>query len=459
MPPAAPVIVAEVVHRATAGEQGRCNYTRGELAAMLERSGYGVEDPAMYAAFFRRDADGRHLCISCGFATGFHDEPNPDESNRKAAAAAANHRRRSDAGTPQVTPTHRPMDIPPPNRRLLEPGAPALLDAVPFPAHWRGGAWFARMLRFEDYDYANAVHMDDDAKQRVPVRWRCTALSSDGRGECGALLVTMGVVIDRRRGLPIDGAVVSLVPNTGGAAGSLEAHFRDAHRISHTPPAATNGRWTTGLDDCCAEPSVACSWLAFPCGIPCGMSNGRGQSFCEALDRAAPNDKASQIFVRQFDRDGTHCAFGGMAASALFTFMAVPFIVTGAVFSVLCCCGEPCDGPPLVCVSCYTRRRDIVQAIGAEESPSATRWITVCCWPCSECQQWRELRNSGVWPGLLCCTASEQDRALMSAAAVSARYGLDGAGGLHAVSPDRECAALGSLSDRPYPAVAWAVMQ
>ena len=52
----------------------------------------------------------------------------------------------------------------------------------------------------------------------------------------------------------------------------------------------------------------------------------------------------------------------------------------------------------------------------------------LCCCPCSELQQWRELRNSGVWPGLACGYAGPEDTAAMAPGAVRRRYGFWGEG-------------------------------
>ena len=63
-------------------------------------------------------------------------------------------------------------------------------------------------------------------------------------------------------------------------------------------------------------------------------------------------------------------------------------------------------------------------ALDVPESATQTRLITLFCCPCSEVQQWRELRNSGIWPGLMCCTASAADKAAMEPSAVRQRYGV-----------------------------------
>jgi hypothetical protein len=43
-----------------------------------------------------------------------------------------------------------------------------------------------------------------------------------------------------------------------------------------------------------------------------------------------------------------------------------------------------------------------------------------------------------VWAGLLCCTASEEDREYMSASAVRQRYSVDGAYAVRATSVEGE---------------------
>jgi hypothetical protein len=197
--------------------------------------------------------------------------------------------------------------------------------------------------------------------------------------------------------------------------------------------------------------------------VPCGGTDGRGQSFCEALDRAAPGAGSSQQFVRPLAPDQQLCGCVEMALSGLFTALLLPVVALAGAITVGTCCGFPCgsrDFPPVVCATCYHRRLNIVHAIGADESEPETRCYTVFCCPCSECQQWRELRNSGVWPGLLCCDASAEDRDAMRDAAVRDRYGVDDGAtrGVHALRPEEPCPAVAVLNNLPFPEVAWGVV-
>jgi hypothetical protein len=89
-------------------------------------------------------------------------------------------------------------------------------------------------------------------------------------------------------------------------------------------------------------------------------------------------------------------------------------------------------------LACYDHRRKLVAILGADETPFQSRVkATFCCY-CSEVQVWRELKASGVWLGLPCCTASEEDREYMSASAVRQRYSVDGAYAVRATSAGGE---------------------
>jgi hypothetical protein len=79
------------------------------------------------------------------------------------------------------------------------------------------------------------------------------------------------------------------------------------------------------------------------------------------------------------------------------------------------------------------------RTLDADESRFCTRVkATFCCY-CSEVQVWREVKASGVWPGQLCCTASQSDREYMARAAVRGRYSVDGEYAVEATSPAGGC--------------------
>jgi hypothetical protein len=102
----------------------------------------------------------------------------------------------------------------------------------------------------------------------------------------------------------------------------------------------------------------------------------------------------------------------------------------------------------VLCCICYTRRRQFVKALDAAESPLLTKCIVLGCCPCSETQQFRELVNSGIWPGLMCCTASAADRAAMEPSAVRQRYSVGNTYGVRAKPGSR----VGSMAIGSTPA-------
>jgi hypothetical protein len=139
----------------------------------------------------------------------------------------------------------------------------------------------------------------------------------------------------------------------------------------------------------------------------------------------------------------------------------IVFITTFTfIGSIITLCGFPCNSdvlPPLILSLCYERRRNFVKALGADETPMQTRCYTVFCCPCSELQQFRELRNSGIWPGLMCCTAGDDDKAIMEPSAVRERYSVGGAYGVRAKPGAGPLAQrTASLIDQfPGPCVGW----
>eukprot|EP00672_Neobodo_designis_P023524 CAMPEP_0174830702 /NCGR_PEP_ID=MMETSP1114-20130205/2669_1 /TAXON_ID=312471 /ORGANISM="Neobodo designis, Strain CCAP 1951/1" /LENGTH=481 /DNA_ID=CAMNT_0016064505 /DNA_START=70 /DNA_END=1515 /DNA_ORIENTATION=+ len=402
-----------------------CHLTRPRLHELLKEAEYGAVRGA-YAAYFREDpsGDGGHLCRVCGRELGAH----PEESEAPQVAL--------------VVPSVRFAEL---RRRMEEPITgrryrPDDLECTTIerPLHWRHTAWYARLLDFDGFGPVD--------KFFASTRWRCVAPGRNG-GVCGATFTTDGFRLEHGRLAP--GTICSLKTRHD-APDTIEKHFNDVHKLEHQPGPG----WTTSLFECHkASPAVALSCLFGYCW-PAEACNDDAEvgSFFDALNRAAPRKTSGPLkaiesrppfaYTRSAHPDYTPCAACAVPAD-LMTGCVCPILVAPALavcaagLTVLTLGGFPCareDFGPIVCWTCFERRRRFVSVLNAAETPTQTRAITMFCCPCSEIQQYRELVHSGVWPGLLCCQASTADRAAMAPAAVRARYGVDG---FYGVRPTR----------------------
>eukprot|EP00672_Neobodo_designis_P026025 CAMPEP_0174850128 /NCGR_PEP_ID=MMETSP1114-20130205/19057_1 /TAXON_ID=312471 /ORGANISM="Neobodo designis, Strain CCAP 1951/1" /LENGTH=501 /DNA_ID=CAMNT_0016084563 /DNA_START=47 /DNA_END=1552 /DNA_ORIENTATION=+ len=429
-----------------------CAFTRAELQALLKEADYG-EKRGAYNAYFRGDGDGGHLCRACGLAIGMHGVSSTSHGEGHDAAAT----RAPDTVKPTVTLAYLN------NRRSGQPNGSNSKDLfvnrwtgtfanqpyypVEAPLHWRGTAWYARFLEFDGYDTISTAG--------AAVRWRCTlphtlstedaaAAGGDARpGEtvqCNATFVTKGFRVDKNeKPLPGAAADFSVLRNE---ADTIEKHFKEVHQLEQVAV----GRWTTSLvTDFCDHPrAVADCMFCYWCPAPmcCASKPGAGSSFFDNLMHSAPRDPKAcgmQAVTGAHPRDSCLCTPAMLLNSYVLVFAghASVFFSFGLVGAILTMCGFPCNSdklPPILCWPCYTRRRRYVKALGAPESACQTRAITVFCCPCSEVQQWRETVNSGVWPGLMCCAASEADKAVMAPSVVRERYSVGGEYGVTAAA-------------------------
>jgi Cys-rich protein (TIGR01571 family) len=294
----------------------------------------------------------------------------------------------------------------------------------------------AKWLPFLDFDGFAGIHRDRRGQSFARARWRCVAPSVDGaRRPCGATFVTEGAFLDPKTALPKPRRAMGMRMISDVGSTAIAAHFAEQHQLEH----AVVGRWSTDLTECCEDPKVACAYVACPYAFNTGMSQVRFQG---------PDTVTCT----------GECVAGYVIASPLLIFAETIIFVV----SVVTACGFPCDSesvPPMSFKESYENRRALVGALGVDESAMRTRCTTVFCLPCSECQMFREQRNSGVWPGLLCCTASDRDRAIMAPSAVRARYTVDGYYGVRpraGAAPHAQEAAAMMRRDRDLgPLVGW----
>jgi len=452
-----------------------CTYTRQELQQLLKESNYGQNQGA-YSAYFQQGSGGGHVCRSCGLGIGAHTSAAASDVQVMSAQPVAG----TVAAAPFGTTTDPDLaNLPPPDVRIHDTGsmeagpatvaggvvpAAAVSKSCPFPRHWKGGAWFINFLEFDGFA-GKHVEMVGSRKHRrlqtsAQMRWRCVAPNSDHSGPCGETFVTKGVILNPQTLRPDKGAVANMTI-VHKAEDAMMKHFEFDHRLEALPP----GKWSTTLiGDYCEHPMAALSCCLFPmsCMPMCPDTHGRG--FCNAVTASGPAGVPNQATVAAIGHDEWQCSCP-CVCSCGFSIFFLPHLIVGMTFlglgSVLTLCGIPCgeDFPLLLCCCCYARRRRFVNALDIDETHVYSRLATFFCCPCSEVQQYRELRNSGVWAGLCCCTASDEDKAAMTPSAVRERYSVDGAYGVQAKSGAGHVAKrTASLIDTlPGPKIGWSM--
>jgi hypothetical protein len=436
---------------AVVGQPQACRLTRTELMQALIDSGYG-EREAVYRALLRRAEDGSALCNSCGMRIGQHaDRSDPLVVTADSVVVAADPALRRDDN--EVT-------FPAPDCTIQQYCRdPALHDYTilssvsPVPLHWVGATWYAPFVDYVDYSQRVSTH--------ALLKYRC---NMDG---CGKLFEVAGPRVDSKNKAPI--GPVSLKTRSSGE--TIEAHMEYVHGLKHLPA----GRFATRLFDCCKDPAFTTTCcIVYTSTMPLG--GDRGVPTCCAINRvfnrhAVPLSICAEMvedphgisFVDSASLDKVQCQWH-LAFVVMYDLLMMPLMGSGfLVASIVTLFGFPCNSdslPPLLCFTCYKHRRLLVQVLGADETPFQSRVkATFCCY-CSEVQVWRELKASGVWAGLLCCTASEEDREYMSASAVRQRYSVDGAYAVRATSVEGEQLLQGvreQIFDGPDPNLCYAM--
>jgi hypothetical protein len=419
-----------VEEHAVVGQPQSCRMTRSELMKTLADSGFGERD-AMYHAYFHRAADGAALCNTCGLQIGHH----ADRSDTVAAVAAEPVSRREEDEVafppPDCTVQQYSQDA---KRRHPQIGA-----SSPYPPHWVGAAWYAPLIDFVGRS-RNEVIGGACLMRFVRLRYRCAV------EDCGDVFEVEGPLVDNSTSAAM--GVVSL--KTMGNGESIEAHMERVHGLKHLPA----GRIATKLFDCCKDPAIAmtCCFPFSNLSSRSGSSNDVGLAPQAAIARVLDPRGAElawllahggHVFIHSAPLDEVQCQPGMLCNVMLIVFVphAMVILALALLGSIVTLFGFPCNSdslPPILCSSCYKHRRQLIKVLDADETPFQSRVkATFCCY-CSEVQVWRELKASGVWPGLLCCTASEEDREYMSPSAVRQRYSVDGAYAVRATSAEGE---------------------
>lgn len=402
-PPGQPVMGA------VAAPAEPCRFTRGELMKLLADSGYG-DNRGMYSAYFRQLPDGGHVCGACSLPIGSHTDAAVDTA--PAAGAAT-------------------VDFPAPPANPHEVFKSAIdsdsSNADPYgflyPEHWSGGAWFAPLLEFQRWRAMRVQEHDVRGRKghvthmpgRASADFTCRVVTSTG-AVCGHVFEIAGYRVNdgRPQGFPDYRLENTTQP-------SIEQHMKDAHGLSHRPA----GKWTTGLLAICEHPAAACECATSYCLVSqCTPVTGDGMC-CRTSAPLVESEGLPLTVVGSQLRPNCSGGLGCMVIFVPFALHATLFFALAFVGSIVTICGYPCASDslaPLVCLPCFKKRRALVKKLGVDEGDCATRSAVLFCCACSELQVWRETRNSGVWPGLLCCAPGEDDRHAMQLGTVRQRY-------------------------------------
>jgi hypothetical protein len=407
---------------AVVGQPQACCLTSTVLMQALIDSGYG-ERVAIFRTVFHYAEDGSALCNACGMQIGQH----ADRSDPVMVVTESTSRSDNEVTFPAPDCTIQQYS----RNRALQHFTIGTVTSIPL--HWVGAAWYAPFVDF-------VSHSRDEGSYRVHalLHYRCNIK------RCGKLFEVEGPLLDRQKNAPI--GPVSL--KTMGSGETIEAHMGRIHGLKHLPAR----RFATRLFDCCKDPAFATTCCIAYCStmIPCEDCD-RGVPTCNSIGRvfsSYPTSLRSEMvrgisFVHSAQLGQAQCAcplFFGLVIDWSLGIMPL-FGLGFLVASIVTLFGFPCNSdslPPLLCWPCYHHRRQLVQVLGADETPFQSRVKATCCCYCSEVQVWRELKASGVWAGLLCSTASEEDREDMSASAVRQRYSVDGAYAVRATSVEGE---------------------
>jgi hypothetical protein len=286
------------------------------------------------------------------------------------------------------------------------------------PQHWRDSV-------FRVLSYYNFKELDRE-QNPAEVVWQCAA-AAEGLPPCNHALAAGSAY-----GTFHEDEVLA-----------LKAHLIEAHRIDvdssfKQSPAAGPGQWSTSLFGCLVHPRSCVDCL---CCYPFGISWCFPQSdtFDECMSRrlnrltkheseestlcifCQPFVSQPTLVVNGYNPELRECCWNGDLAIIMLSggwalWLAISLFVGGtqALTSIFTLCGLPCQGmPPALLNDCYQHRRYLVEQEGIPESHLQSKLITLFCWPCSECQVWREFQSNGIWPGLCLCVGSDTDKAGM----------------------------------------------
>jgi hypothetical protein len=226
---------------------------------------------------------------------------------------------------------------------------------------------------------------------------------------------------------------------------ALKVHLIEAHRIDvdssfKQASAGGPGQWSTSLFGCLGHPR---SCVDCVCCYPFGISwwfpfaDIAGDCMSRRLNLLTNHESEEStlcifcqpfvsqptLVVRGYNPAVSECTCKGVLFLILITTkggyalwaMTSLFVgITQLLTSIFTLCGLPRQRmPPALLNDCYQHRRYLVEQQGIPESHLQSKLITLFCWPCSECQVWRELQSNGIWPGLCLCQGSDTDKAAM----------------------------------------------
>jgi hypothetical protein len=435
--------------------QVTCQMSRDELKQLFEQSGYG-SNAALFEAYFVKDTR-PPLCVVCRNTIQLHT--NPQGENREPTNAWAAQQKTE---LPDKTVYELQAQI---AARAAEQGNEYPMP-YPMPPHWRDSAF--RVFSYYSFKEMDIVFRNDQSPL-VKAVWQCAAgpegspcehtVKTDGLRTLISHAHMKNAKAARAAQLAANASEqgFKLLDMTPLEIDAMKLHLRELHGINVDagidPVASNRAGWSTSLCSCMDHPKSCIDCLCcYPCGLSCWcpimeplvredcmilrlnkLTNHTSTECVPCLFCQAYTPKVG-FTTRGHDPNQCLCNCCDVFAYPFWGFLMLTnlwILTTPLVFasqlvaSIFTLCGLPCqDMPPALHNDCYQHRRYLVEQQGIPESHLQSKLITLCCWPCSECQVWRELQHNGIWPGLCLFPGSTADRAALEPSTVHRRLAV-----------------------------------
>ncbi len=431
--------------------QVACQVTRAELKQIFEQSGYG-SNIALFDAYFVKDSR-PPLCVVCRNPISMHLDNPQGESNGMGNVLGGTQPRvekpdKTVAELRQIVLAYNEKN----STRLPIPFA--------MPPQWLDSPF--RVFSYYNFKDTDLIFRNGQFPA-VKAIWQCAAGSEEFpctfTAHTDGLQILNPIIWKSKRGAHMDINSINVGTQIYNPSKEhldemrkhlLEVHHIDVDANFRENFVRTRG-WNSELCGCTEHPGSCIDCLCcYPCGLNCWcplMDPFVRQHCMVARLNRITNNTANQMTICMFCQDYEHkntftvaahdpsqslcnacdvlCCYPVMGFTmfiSLWIYTTPIVAITQLLTSIFTLCGLPCRSmPPALHNDCYQHRRYLVDQQGIDESHCKSKLISLFCWPCSECQVWRELQYNGIWPGLCLFSASAQERVLLEPATVRHR--------------------------------------
>jgi hypothetical protein len=405
-----------------------CSFSREDLYVRLR-------DRAAYDTHFSFEG-GAHHCRSCGLAVEHHC----------VLGTAVVHR----------TPAFRIDHVAAPSLTVAQNNNTVVGSAhddgtriTPYPQHWRHSAWYTPFLAFAatcGWRRRSSPNRDRKTQSSCCISWRTGAARRRWRmGRNAAPRSRPRAAIQRTQSSICVPPWVHWISSSSTSSRAMGCALRwpEVFAKGFTMYALTPTRLRHAA---CA---TGCRYLA-------SQGSGWLRAWLRAFLRARRTRPRRPSRVHTFRPShptarsaARRCSLRRCACCAICPWRCPAASASASAVCSRCAASLAATMP---CPRCFASRVTVGAAPwwkpSAPPSPTPPRAKVVFCCPCSELQLWREVRASGVWPGLPCCRASQADLAYMTPNAVRQRYEVDGHYGVKATTAEGQ-GLLTMLRQRP----------